>query len=225
MKGNISRHLKIVQQILEGKKTLVEIGLEFGISKQRVRQIGSLYNANKSEIKRARREKAVSALKVGFKEQKTLQELSKELKIPEARLAGYYHYETGNSFYQQVMERRNKTISEKFVAGKTAKKITEKVSRVLDNPSRVKTVNQVYSINTKNNVRRYPNIGDRSKGGCFLDKKILNFIATQYMKNKTTEEIAQMLNDKKLKTTQGLPFTAGNIFSYINKMRTGHILI
>lgn len=225
MKKNIGRHLRIVQQILEGEKTLQEIGLEHGVSKQRVRQIGCLYNANKSEIKRIRREKVVTALKVGFKEQKTIQELSKELKMPESRLAGYYHYVTGNSFYQDVRARRNQTIVEKFVSGKTAKKITEKVSKVLDNPNRVRTVNQVYSINTKNNVRRYPNVGDRSKGGCFLDKKILKFIATEYMKLKTCDEIAQVLNDKKLTTTHGLQFTAGNIFSYINKMRTGHILI
>jgi AraC-like DNA-binding protein len=224
-KAFTKRNQRIVNQILQDKKTLTEIGKEHRITKQRVFQIGKTVNIDRTQLIKARRNKALAVLKIAYNEHGTLNDVAEALNISKANLTNIYRKGTGVSFNEATRCRRNSLILQKFVAGQTANAILNDTTKTLDIPNRIPSVNAVYNINTKNNVKRYPNIGDRSKGGSFLPKWILKFIATQYMKLKTTEEIAKMLNDKKIKTTQGVAFTAGNIFSYVNKMRTGRILI
>lgn len=224
-KAFTKRNQRIVNQILQHKKSLTEIGKEHKITKQRVSQIGKTANVDRTQLVTARRNKALAVLKIAFNEHKTIDEVSKNLNLTKANLSHIYRKETGFSFNEATKVRRNKLILEKFVAGQTANSILSDPTKTLEIPHRVPSVDAVYNINAKNNVKRYPKIGNRRRGGSFLPKWILRFIASEYMKNKTTEEIAQMLNKKKVKTTQGVAFTAGNVFAYVNKMRLGKIII
>lgn len=224
MKISVNQQLDIVKQILEGKKTLVQIGLQYGVTRERIRQIGNMYNAKKTDVNKARIEKIVAAMKVGLSENKSIQQLSKELKVTVNSLSSYYQDETGRSFHQDACARRDKAIIEKYTSGKSAKKIVEKVSRVLDTPKRITSVNRIYQIITENNAKRYPKIGDCSRGGSFLDKKILKIIAKQYMNQKSPLEIAVYLNENGFRTTKDMSFTPKNVYAYILRCKHGKII-
>jgi predicted DNA-binding protein YlxM (UPF0122 family) len=224
-KALTKRNQQIVNQILEHKKSLEEIGKRYKITKQRVAQIGRAASIDRMQLIKARSVRALATLKIAYNELKSLNEVSDSLNLSKSCLSQIYVKGTGVPYQTATKTRRNTLITEKFLAGQTASAILIDDSKTLEVPSRVNNVNSVYIINRKNNVKRYPNIGDRSKGGSFLPKSILKFIATEYMKLKSCEEIAEMLNKKKMKTTLCVPFTAGNIFSYVNKMRVGKIII
>lgn len=224
MKIRVNQRLEIVKQILEGKKTLAEIGLQYGVTHEWVRQIGNKFNTNRTDLNKVRIERIVTAMKAGLLENKSIEELSKQLKVSVTCLARYYQDETGTSYHDDAVARRNKLIVEKYVGGKSAKKIVEKVSRILDTPKRITTTNMIYKIVANHNAKRYPNIGDKSKGGTFLDKKVLKIITKQYMNQKSPTEIAEYLNENGFKTPTEKSFTAANVYAYILKCKHGKII-
>lgn len=209
------RNVKIVAQILEGTKTLKEIGEKFGVTKQRVRQIAQTFGINRWEQKKVKREKLVKVMERGLEANKTIDELAKKNSLTPSQMRSMYRYESGKNYTTESRKRRDGIIVEKFVSGKTAQKIVDKVGKSLDIPRRVTTTNWIYSINTKNSVKRYPNIGNRREGGCFVNKQALKLIKSKYENhNWSFEDIAAELNKRGFRTPQNVLFTAPQVNRY-----------
>jgi hypothetical protein len=74
-------------------------------------------------------------------------------------------------------------------------------------------VDSIYRINTKNNIRRYPQIINRHKGGLFESKEVIKLIKNKKdKKNWTFKQIAEELNKLGYKTITGKEYTEPNTY-------------
>ena len=78
-------------------------------------------------------------------------------------------------------------------------------------------IKNVYNISTKQGFKKYPKIGDRSKGGTFEDKKILRYIQDKRdNKGWTYKKIADKLNILGYRTLTGKIFDVPNVLYKYN---------
>jgi hypothetical protein len=204
------RNEKILKLIHEGE-TYESIGKKFGISKQRVRQFAVANGVSRWKEIREFKQKKYKDFLPDIKANLTVEEIAVKHSLTKAEVRSIYKEKTGKNLNEVLLEKRNETITKKFLAGKTARKITLDPTKVLDNPQRVSSLNHVYQINTKNNVRRYPEVGDRSKGGTSQSKKAIKLIVKYRDKGFTYTKILKKLNKKSIKTVTGLEFKVANI--------------
>lgn len=191
--------------------TSTAIAKKYSITKQRVYQILRRNNINRSENKRAAlRTKFVNILpdvnmKFGEDYIASKHGMSKE------EMRRIWLVNSGTSLPKIYRQLRDNKIVVDYIKGDTATKLLIKESNILDNPNRLTSVNMIYRINFKNGTRRYPNIPNRSAGGTYESKRVLNYIKHSYeKKNMTFKEIAEKLNGKGYKTVQGVPFQMQN---------------
>ena len=186
----------------------VDIAKKFGITKQRIYQILSRNNISRvnqlrdrySKIKNNANELLVSGMSVN--------DITEKLKIKNV----YYYVRDIGERHKYQRNQRNKLISDEFLNGMTAKKITKLTSpKELLTPTAVTKIGTVYAINSKLDIRRYPMIGDKSNGGIFEDRKILQYIQKKRDINKWTFiRISDKLNKLGYKTITGKEFTMCN---------------
>lgn len=199
------------QEILELNASGVksnDIAKKFGVSKQRIWQILNRNNISRNkqlkeryyEIKNRANELSLSGLSVN--------DIKAKLKIK----AVYYYAPEIGLIHKNQRNQRNKLISDEFLNGMSAKKITKLISpKELVTPIAVTSINGVYGINTKLNIRRYPMIGDKSYGGIFEDRKILQYIQKKRDIDKWSfTRISDKLNKLGHKTITGKEFTMSN---------------
>ena len=111
------------------------------------------------------------------------------------------------------MNKRNNEITSQFIKGTTAKIITNKTEPILISPTHITSVDSIYRINTKNNIRRYPQIINRHKGGLFESKDVIKLIKNKRdKKNWTFKQIAEELNKLGYKTITGKEYTEPNTY-------------
>lgn len=193
--------------------TFRKIASKFNVSYQRVAQVAA---ENKISRQTNIQTSVKSLYEKVFADEKnglTTEELLTKYKISKQYLNFlYYQYSPDGTLYQKVKEKRDNKIINDFINGKTAANIVDDTDKTLGDPTKIVSLRTIYSIVSKNGHRKYPKIGDRSKGISFEKKSVMNFIISKRKgKNKLTyKEIAKQLNDLGHKTVQGNLFTTAN---------------
>lgn len=211
----IKRASKILKLVHKGE-TYESIGKKFNISKQCVWEMARKNGINRLEDKREFRSKKFRMFSPDIIANLPLTEIAVKHSLTPSEIRLIYKLKTGVTLNSVLSKKRNETIVKKFVSGNTARKIVTDPVKVLNNPRRVSTQNWIYSINTQNGVKRYPEIGDRRKGGTFQSKKAINLIVKCRDKGLKFGEILNEINKKGLKTVTGLEFKVTNINQLYN---------
>ena len=216
--GLSTKTTEILELLKTTDLTFQAIADKYGVTKSRVGQISQRYG--KFNRSKTNRKYWTSVL------QKVLDELTPEMDIKAIASAhnlsvvefnNRIRYYLGENLITILMEQRNEAISRHYIDGLTAKGITLKNETPFLQPNQITSQNSVYMINTKNGVRRYPKIGDRSKGGTFEDPEVMKFINRYKNKGYTFKEITDKLNACGYKTVSGLPFKWPNVSVKYNK--------
>ena len=202
-----SRNEKLITDIRQGELTYKEIGKKYNITKQQVYQFAKIDKISRWEESR----KKISTLVVEVKE-----DLKKGLtykEICDKYGDNYYlkHVVEGG-IYTHLREKRNKEIVTQYKQT-TAKSIISDLSPLLDSPQRIVTTNQIYKISVRNGYKKYPKIGNRSKGGLFESSRVIKLIKELKNKNYTYRRIAEVLNEKGWKSPMGKTYSSANVFS------------
>lgn len=211
------RRERILNDIKKPHLTLESIGLKFGVTKQRVRQIALEFGINRQIENREAASMTFHKIMVDFKLGASIAEITKKYKISREDLS-YLHRQfapTEPTLISQYRTKRNKAIVDLFKNGDTAKTITNKTLKVLDDPTKILSINTIYGITTKHGVKRYPKVGNRTSGICFEKKSLLNLIVKLYERKSnplTFEAIANHLNSKGYKTLGGKVFNTQIVY-------------
>ena len=199
------RRNAIVNELNKGR-TLISVANEFGVTKQRIAGIAKDFGIQRRKDGQKRKFDLFNAFILDIKDNMSLDEIAEKHSISRVELKDIYKYVTGDNLACNLRVKRNKEISTKFLRGKTATNIIVDTSPALKNPLKIKCRNSIYSINTANGVKRYPQIGDRRKGGTFQNKKAINLIVKRRDKGDTFTEIQKELTKRGYKTVTGLDF-------------------
>lgn len=202
----------IVELLKTTDLTFNAIGERYGISKARVGQIYQEHGLGLKKVTiRKNWEKICKTILADLDNNSNVELLAKQYGLTIAQLNSKFNYYTGRSLYSIVIERRNDAVVETFLKGSTAKTIVNSDAKVLDNPHKLSDIDSIYGINRKRGIKRYPNIGNRSKGGIFETRKVLDLIIKFRNNGLTYANIADKLNELGHLTISGLPFTGPNV--------------
>jgi len=211
----VERNKIITERILNGEKYTV-LAKEYGVSKQRIRQYANLAKVDRWADKRARKNKFVELFNNDVENGLTINEIIKKYSLSRREVLYIYRYATGKSLIQIARQKRNSTIVNKFVSGDTANKILIDKDKTLFNPLHLATQSSIYSVNTSRGVKRYPQVGNRHRGGTSQNKKIINLIVNRRDKGWTCERIREELIRRGHKTVTGCEFKAANVLQLYN---------
>jgi hypothetical protein len=212
MAENIKRNKKILKSLLKGEKLTV-IGEKFGVTKQRIRQIGEVNGYSRLETIRTKREELGNSMIKDINNSMSVKKLTKKYKVDEQTLRAAYKSVTGDTPHSALRKLRNVRLSNDFMNGDTASKIITKTSKKYVTPVKISTLDGIYAINTMMGVKRYPMITDRSKGSLNLSKRVSNMIINRANKGYTFARISDELNDLNYTTITGVKFTEANTYS------------
>ena len=222
-KRNIKREKHIIK-LINQNWSLTNIGIKFNITKQRVYQI-----AKKNDISRLndiRNNKKIyhTNILTDINNNIPYKDIINKYNMPQSKLSDIFksiQKQTLNTF---IMNKRNSEITKQFIEGNSAKKITNNQNPILISPTHLISVDSIYRINTKNNIRRYPQITNRHKGGLFESKEVIKLIKNKRdKKNWSFKQIAEELNKLGHKTITQKEYTTANtyrIYKDIKKNKT-----
>lgn len=221
MRGNtpaqakkIIKRNKIIIRLLKKGLTYEKIANMFSISKERVKQIACKNGLGDRWGKGRKYKKSLCKLiSKDIRSKLSLDEILKKHPIPRQKLLYIFNYYHNSSLIADFRNRRNKKIVTDFIKGNTAQRIVNKKDKVLLDPTKITTLDNIYLINTKNGVKRFPQIGKRCAGGIFEDRKILDLIVKKYeVDNLSFRQIAEDLNKLGYKTLTGKAFEMQNTY-------------
>lgn len=198
---------KILKDIKKGA-SYKEIGLKYSITKQRIYQIAKMNNVSRWDESR---NKAKETYKNVVKELKNNIPAKEIYKKYGRRSATIYKEINNETPYEKQLRIRNNDLVSKFNKGFIAKELINLDSNELNN------VNSIYKINTKKGIKRYPQIGNRSAGGSFEKKSIINLIVKLRNKGISFVKITDKLNNLGYKTITGRKFTTPNVIVKYHK--------
>jgi hypothetical protein len=186
------------------------VGNRFGTSPSYVgriaRSVGITKNISEEEKKKIKN--TIAHINLDFELGMSYEDIKKTYNFDENKEKLTY-YGLGN-LKDKFRTLRNDEISRQYKV-KTAMKVMVDTNVKLDSPDRIKTLSQTYGVACKNGFKKYPKIGDRSKGGTFEDRKILRYIEKLRDKDGLTfQEIADKLTRQGKKTLTGVPFSMAN---------------
>lgn len=198
---------KILKDIKKGT-SYKEIGLKYGITKQRIYQIAKMNNVSRWDESR---NKAKETYKNVVKELKNNIPAKEIYKKYGRRSATIYKEINNETPYEKQIRVRDNDIISKFNKGLMAKEIID-----LDT-NELTSITSIYRINTKNGNKRYPTIGNRSAGGFFESKKVIKLIVKLKNEGVSFVEITNKLNSLNYKTITGRKFTTPNVIAKYHK--------
>tara|TARA_R110000824_G_scaffold113599_6_gene263374 strand:- start:1098 stop:1925 length:828 start_codon:yes stop_codon:yes gene_type:complete len=202
-----SRNEKLIAAIRKGELTYKEIGKKYNITKQRVSQFAKTDKVSRWEESREK----ISSLIVDVKE-----DIEKGLTykgICEKYGDNYYLKQTvKGGLHTHLRKKRDKEIVSQYKQT-TAKSIISDISPLLDSPQRIVTTHQIYNISVKNGYKKYPKIGNRSKGSFFESDRVIKLIKELKNKNYSYRKIADSLNEKGWKSPMGKTYSSANVLS------------
>lgn len=212
IKTNQNRE-EIINLIKSGEKYRI-IGEKFNITRQRVHQYAMSIGFSKHRYLKENKKFLYDKIKADINNGLKYKEIIKKYKITTSYLNYVFSIFEKEyiPLYTKELNDRNSVITNKFIKGNTATSITKDKDKELANPNKVSTVGRVYTINTKNGIKRYPKIGNRSAGGTFERKSIITAIINGHEKKGLTfQEIADRLNASGKKTITGKEYTMANV--------------
>jgi hypothetical protein len=206
-----------IKKLLLKNVNLQVIADKFNVTRQRIEQIAKTIGIRRQEENREKRSQLIQQIKVDISSGLSYSEILKKHKLDYKSLNSLYRHGLPNLF-RIFRNKRNEIIIDEYAKGKTAEEILNSKNKFLTGELQVSTVDYIYGIVTKNKFRKYPQIGNRSKGGLFEDARILNYIKTWKEDHKRTfGDIADILNKKGEKTITGKPFTQQLVYNKYNR--------
>jgi AraC-like DNA-binding protein len=211
-KRNIEREKEIIN-LIDNNWTLTTIATKFNITKQRVGQIAKKNNISIWNKIRTKKKTMHQNILNDINNDIQYKDIIKKYNLPKSKLSDSFKSIQKESLTTFIMNKRNNEITSQFIKGTTAKIITNKTEPILISPTHLTSVGSIYRINTKNNIRRYPQIINRHKGGLFESKEVIKLIKNKRdKKNWTFKQIAEELNKLGYKTITGKEYTEPNTY-------------
>jgi len=211
-KRNIEREKEIIN-LIDNNWTLTTIATKFNITKQRVYQIAKKNNISIWNKIRTNKKTMHQNILNDINNDIQYKDIIKKYNLPQSKLSDLFKSIQNESLTTFIMNKRNNEITSQFIKGNTAKRITNKTEPILISPTHLTSVDSIYRINTKNNIRRYPQIINRHKGGLFESKEVIKLIKNKKdKKNWTFKQIAEELNKLGYKTITGKEYTQPNTY-------------
>ena len=202
-----SRNEKLITDIRKGELTYKEIGKKYNITKQRVYQFAKKDKISRWGESREKKKDLICDVNNDLQQGLTYKEICNKYND------NYYLTQTvTGGLHTHIREKRNKEIVTKY-KHTTAQSIISDISPILDTPHRIVTTNQIYRISTQNGYKKYPKIGDRSKGGCFESTLVMEMIKNMVEENKSYREISEILNKKNVKSINGKSFSPQLVYA------------
>tara|TARA_R110000803_G_scaffold114067_1_gene182527 strand:+ start:72 stop:1073 length:1002 start_codon:yes stop_codon:yes gene_type:complete len=188
-----------------------KIADKYNISKQRVYQILKNNDISRNKQIKENYEEIRNQIKSDLNNGLTLGQLIK--KWGNYKKIRYYFPEI-YKLTKQLREHRNKEIGKLYLNGNTAKEITNKTTPdTLLQPKQINGESHIYRINTKQGIKKYPNVGMKCYGGIFEDRKILQYIQNKRDKhNWSFSLITEKLNKLGYVTITGKEFKTPNVY-------------
>ena len=199
------RNENLIEDIRKGKLSYKEIGKKYNITKQRVYQFAKNEKISRWEKIREKRKKLIINVKDDLGKGLTYQQLCERYGDEY-----YFHYVMDGGTYTHILEKRNQEILTKY-KHTNAKSIITDSSPILDTPQRIGTTNHIYHIVSKKGYKKYPQIGNRSKGGLFESDRVIKLIKKLKNKNYSYRRIAEALNEKGWKSPMGKIYSGSNV--------------
>jgi predicted DNA-binding protein YlxM (UPF0122 family) len=211
-KIDIKREKKIIKLVNDGW-TLIKIANKFKITKQRVFQIVKRNNISLWDKARANNQTIHQNILNDINDNISFTDIVKKYGTSKSKLSYSFKTIQNEPLNRFIITKRNCEITSQFIKGNTAKSITTNIEPILMSPTHITTVDSIYKINAKNNVRRYPQIINRNKGGLFESKEVVKLIKNRRdKKNWTFKKIAEELNRLGYKTITGKDYTEPNTY-------------
>jgi hypothetical protein len=184
----------------------------FGTSSSYVGRIARENGINKdlTETQKNEVKNEIAHIKLDVKLGLTYPDIKIKYKIDGVR-AGVLKYYGLGKIRGEFIGVRNTEIQTQYKI-KTASKLLLDTNIKLDSPQRITSLGGAYRIACRGGFKKYPNVGNRNKGGVFEDKKILKRITKRKDKdNWTFQAISDELQTLGYKTITGVEFSMANV--------------
>jgi DNA-binding CsgD family transcriptional regulator len=204
---------KQIIDLINQNYTYQQIADKFNITKQRVYQIAKANDISIWSNIRTKHNQIYNDIITDINNNTQYNDIKKKHNLERNNLNYIFKKYNNKTPYTIIKDKRNTEISNRFISGNTAKTITNTTDNIITSPNKLISINSIYNINTKNNVKRFPLIYNRSKGGIFERKEIRLFIKKKRDKdNWSFRKIAEELNKLNHKTITGKEYTTANTY-------------
>lgn len=204
---------KQIIDLINQNYTYKQIADKLNITKQRVYQIAKANDISIWCNIRTKHSQIYNDIITDINNNTQYNDIKKKYNLERNNLNYIFKKHNNQTPYTIIKDKRNKEISNRYILGNTAKTIINTTDNIITSPNKLLSINSIYNINTKNNIKRFPLIYNRSKGGIFERKEIRLFIKKKRDKdNWSFRKIAEELNKLNHKTITGKEYTTANTY-------------
>lgn len=208
-----------VLNLINQNYTFEEIAKKFKITKQRVNQIAKANNVSKWNNIREEIKTLNKLILKDIDDNIPYDIIIKKYNITNHKINQAFKVNNNITLKNFLLNKRNKQITTMFINNNTAKNIIQTISPILSSPKHIKSLDSIYRINTKHNVKRFPQIKNRRNKEMYESKKIKQYIKTKHNLNKWPfKKIAEQLNKLGYKTITNKEYKAPNVARIYNKI-------
>jgi transcriptional regulator with XRE-family HTH domain len=208
----LKRNKQIID-LINQNYTYKQIADKLNITKQRVYQIAKANDISIWSNIRTKHNQIYNDIITDINNNTQYNDIKKKYNLERNNLNYIFKKHNNQTPYTIIKDKRNKEISNRYILGNTAKTIINTTDNIITSPNKLLSINSIYNINTKNNIKRFPLIYNRSKGGIFERKEIRLFIKKKRDKdNWSFRKIADELNKLNHKTITGKEYTTANTY-------------
>ena len=181
-----------------------DIGKKFGISERQVNTISIRNGLRRTKRRKDESLEVIPKIHEDFDNGMSWTDLREKYDLTYYRMAYLREYGL-RPIYTESIQKRADVITEEYKC-KLAKEVLNSNVPGIDNPEKIMTKGTIYTISSNNGFKKYPKIGDRYKGGLFVEKKVISIIKRLKKKKKTGLVISDYLNKKGFKSPMGNPY-------------------
>ena len=210
------RHKLILMDIMDGLH-YKDIGKKFGLSERQVQRISIKNGTRRSGRRKHESLEVIPKIHEDFDNGMSWTELKTKYDLTNSRMSYLRKYGL-RLIYTESIQKRDDLITEEYKC-KLAREVLNSNAPDIDNPVNIMTKGTIYTISSNNGFKKYPKIGDRYKGGLFVEKKVISIIKRLNKKKKTGQEISDYLNEKKFKSPMGKPYNKYMVYFKLAKIK------
>jgi hypothetical protein len=195
----------VIEEVKKNNNTYNEIGLMFGVSKNVIIRIAHNNSVRRYEKDPEKYKKMVKDILTDIENGIPMDELKRKYNLNDKRV-----YNNATSYGLPPLARTYREIRDKEITRQYKTKIARIVLKSdapeMDSPERLQNVAGIYRSSSRNGFKKYPKIGDRHKGGLFVEPEVIKIIKREKKKKKTNVQIAELLNKKGFISPMGNPY-------------------
>jgi hypothetical protein len=208
-----------ILNLINQNYTFESIAKKFKITKQRVNQIAKSNNISKWNNIREENKTLNELILKDIDNDIQYKTILKKYNITNSKINRTFKVNNNVTLKNFLLNKRNKQITTMFVNNNTAKNITQTISPILSSPNHITSIGSIYRINTKHNVKRFPQIKNRRNKKMYESKKIKQYIKRKHNINKWSfRKIAEQLNKLGHKTITNKEYKTPNVARIYNKI-------